>query len=356
MPLPSTGPISFSMINEELGKEPDALISLDDDIVRQLAEVPEGEITFEDFLGKSYTPEISIENLSVFIHKNNGVNNTRISFNVKYDKTDAKNNNVTFKADLTATSGGKSSEINNWLELIDKDTDYIYIDYPNTAGEKTINVSIVYRGKVINSVSLNSNDFILLNYYFNSWQEAFDAIPTISKNHNYDLSNVSIGFSDEVTYTVNLFDNSPITHSPKHLIGRNILNLGYTFYYCYNMKTVSSTLFIHCPKVINYGYTFAKCGSLTSVPANLFSKSANVNTFSSAFSYCSSLQIVPENLFDNCNKVTMFDYTFIGCTSITSKIPDVWNNEKFPYVSKYKSYAYGCTKASNYNDIPAGWK
>lgn len=54
MTLPSTGPISMSQVNVELGLSPTALISLNDTAVRSLAGVPSGTISMQDLLGKSY--------------------------------------------------------------------------------------------------------------------------------------------------------------------------------------------------------------------------------------------------------------------------------------------------------------
>lgn len=53
MPLPSSGIISASDINEELGKSSTALLSLNASDIRDLADVPSGEISFSDFYGKS---------------------------------------------------------------------------------------------------------------------------------------------------------------------------------------------------------------------------------------------------------------------------------------------------------------
>lgn len=53
MPLPSSGPLSLSQVNVELGKASTAPVSLNDADVRTLAGKPSGAISFADLLGKS---------------------------------------------------------------------------------------------------------------------------------------------------------------------------------------------------------------------------------------------------------------------------------------------------------------
>lgn len=53
MPLPSSGPLSLSQVNVELGKASTTPVSLNDADVRTLAGKPSGAISFADLLGKS---------------------------------------------------------------------------------------------------------------------------------------------------------------------------------------------------------------------------------------------------------------------------------------------------------------
>jgi len=63
MALPSTGPLSMSQVNTELGRSSNATISLGEAAVRALAGVPSGAISFQDLRGKS-AMSVSANNVS----------------------------------------------------------------------------------------------------------------------------------------------------------------------------------------------------------------------------------------------------------------------------------------------------
>ncbi len=60
MSLPISGPISLSQVNTELNLAANALISLNDPAVRNLAQVPSGPISFANLLGKTSTKTYTI--------------------------------------------------------------------------------------------------------------------------------------------------------------------------------------------------------------------------------------------------------------------------------------------------------
>ena len=60
MTLQSSGQISMSDINVELGKSATALISLNDSDARSLAGIPSGQIALSDFYGASAGISISL--------------------------------------------------------------------------------------------------------------------------------------------------------------------------------------------------------------------------------------------------------------------------------------------------------
>ena len=53
MTLPSTGPLTVSMINAELGRAGNAYFDINGTEERALADVPVGQVSFHDFYGKS---------------------------------------------------------------------------------------------------------------------------------------------------------------------------------------------------------------------------------------------------------------------------------------------------------------
>ncbi|SUE95811.1 Uncharacterised protein [Ectopseudomonas mendocina] len=62
MTLPSSGTISMSQVNVELDKGSTALISLNDADVRQLANVPSGQISLSSLYGKTNVQEVIFDN------------------------------------------------------------------------------------------------------------------------------------------------------------------------------------------------------------------------------------------------------------------------------------------------------
>lgn len=176
--------------------------------------------------------------------------------------------------------------------------------------------------------------------------------------------------------------------------GLDLVNApGYTYNDCINLKTANN-LFEGCKK-LNYGNstTFNGCTSLTSVknlhknnsslievPYGIFDNLTSLEDVSESFYGCTSLTeinnglfnnleslkkvsglfmgctnivSVDEDLFKTCVNISDFSNCFNGCSSITSKIPEVWITHPDAIGT---GYAAGCINASNYSEIPEGWK
>ncbi len=218
------------------------------------------------------------------------------------------------------------------------------------------------------------------DYYFETIEDFNSRRDAIIAENNNDLSQKTFGFGDGVTSLSDAFNTTKIISTPKMIVANNITNFRMCFDNCYSLTTIQSGLFDNCPNVIDFSYCFRNAYSLTTIPSDLFDNCLSITNLNVCFANCRRLTTIPQGLFDNCPNVTNFDGCFYQCTSlttipsdlfdkcpkvkdftdcfyecieITSAIPDAWNREKFPKVSRYSGYAEGCTKAANYNEIPS---
>lgn len=157
---------------------------------------------------------------------------------------------------------------------------------------------------------------------------------------------------------------SSITSIPKGLFEKNtkVKSFGLTFGYMANLEQIPSGIFDTTTQVTDFSNVFSNNPKITTVPEGLFDKCTEVTNFGGAFRYCVNLKTVPENLFDNCQKVTNFGYkdsfdhelgVFTDCANLTGKAPELWKRTNVTS----NLYAFkGCTKLSNYADIPDDWK
>ncbi|HOM01558.1 MAG TPA: dockerin type I domain-containing protein [Acetivibrio sp.] len=122
---------------------------------------------------------------------------------------------------------------------------------------------------------------------------------------------------------------------------------------CSNLTNIPEGLFDNNIYVTNFRWCFANCSSLTEIPKGLFDNNVNVTDFNSCFRDCENLVEIPEGLFDNNLSVTDFASCFWGCKNLTGLAPDLWMRSNVKYSN---SCFYGCTKLSNYDEIPGGWR
>lgn len=124
------------------------------------------------------------------------------------------------------------------------------------------------------------------------------------------------------------------------------------FAWCSNLASIPDDLFEGCGAVTHFDNCFQMCSSLEQVGPGLFDDCTLVLRFRACFSGCTALTSVPDGIFDCCTAVSQLTECFMRCVSLTSA-PELWN--KFPSASHTKCF-YNCSNASNYGDIPSGWK
>lgn len=138
-----------------------------------------------------------------------------------------------------------------------------------------------------------------------------------------------------------------------------------TFAYCYSLTTVPEGLFagIEGNATYMFGNVFFSCKNILTIPSNLF---AGVNgsaygLFINAFIYCESLQAIPDDLFAGVSGEAgfLFSKTFFGCKLLKGATPMVQGKKLWELLAGDKrgnECFKGCTKLSDYNEIPDDWK
>ena len=158
-----------------------------------------------------------------------------------------------------------------------------------------------------------------------------------------------------------------ITEIPSKLFSKNtkVQSCHGTFSTTRNISTIPEGLFDNNTKITDFSEVFSGIRKITQIPEGLFDNCTEVQNFAGAFKDCSNLTSIPEGLFDNCQKVTNFGYSkkvgndylnmgvFTDCVKLTGKAPELWKRTN---VTSYQYAFKGCTKLSNYADIPDDWK
>ncbi len=96
---------------------------------------------------------------------------------------------------------------------------------------------------------------------------------------------------------------------------------------------------------------FLGCKNLKEVPEDTFKYNTEVTDFSLAFWACSNLTKVPD--LSNNTKVVKISMMFSDCVKLTGEVYPIWNNG---LITSHSKTFNGCSKLSNYSEIPAGWK
>lgn len=212
-----------------------------------------------------------------------------------------------------------------------------------------------------------------------------------------DINNMFLGCSGLYTIPSNLLSEC-----------ENLLNASGLFKKCSGIESIPDNFFSACEKLINVSSCFEECTRLTDVPGNIFegcekittvdglfylctgiisigegllydmpnltsvyktfamckiasiSNIFNENTFAVSnvreiFRNCGSLLEVPDDFFDFFENVTNAIQAFNSCSGYTGSLPELWTKENFANATHTSTFT-GCTKASNYDDVPDDWK
>ncbi|MDD2627631.1 MAG: hypothetical protein PHD20_01960 [Clostridia bacterium] len=134
--------------------------------------------------------------------------------------------------------------------------------------------------------------------------------------------------------------------------------------------SIPENLFKNNTKIKAFGYAFNAAVGLTGeIPENLFRYNTEAVSFNSVFSGCIGLTTIPSNLFEYNTKANNFNATFSNVDEdgdaapgidVTTQMnfigtaPKMWERSitGLTGVDMYR----GCTKLSNYADIPEVWK
>lgn len=105
---------------------------------------------------------------------------------------------------------------------------------------------------------------------------------------------------------------------------------------------------------LSFEETFDGCTNLKMISKDMFKGSPDATNFRRCFAGCTSLEDgVDEYFFENnLGELDVYG-AFMNCESITSKVPELWNRGN---VKNYQYCYYNCVNASNYSEIPSGWK
>lgn len=161
----------------------------------------------------------------------------------------------------------------------------------------------------------------------------------------------------------------------KNLSDLSTISLNRAFARCEHLKTVSSFLTGWTIISGKYKTSMSECFSSSGVVSmtDCFTVFAIYNIQQNQTLDMRSMFYDCKNLGSDGSLILSDDTTisypfeinsmFDGCSSIISAVPGLWNRDRFPnlvadhYSGENSNNVFReCTKASNYNEIPDGWK
>lgn len=168
-----------------------------------------------------------------------------------------------------------------------------------------------------------------------------------------------------------LFTNcTALTEIPEGLFAFNskVTDLSMAFLGCSGIREIPAGLFAALPELENLEYVFEGCKQIEEIPSGLFDNNPLLQEMYSAFRGCSSLRRLPTDLFDNNRLIRSFGYTFLGCEALEGESPytEIGGRKYHLYERSENSVEFtppdgygcfgGCTKLSDYEEIPEAWR
>lgn len=208
--------------------------------------------------------------------------------------------------------------------------------------------------------------------------ESLYAIPDDLFVRNIGMTNITTGFikctslqsipsglfksNRSLTIASSLFsDCTGLTEIPSDLFENCALitNVSNIFSDCTGLTAIPPGLFKNCKLITTFSMAFNGCSKVLTISKDIFPETETATNLSNVFYGCVRLTDIPEDIFDNIQNPSSISSAFYNCVSVTTKVPEFWNEDKygnkFTSISHSKCF-YGCTNASNYGDIPEGWK
>lgn len=143
------------------------------------------------------------------------------------------------------------------------------------------------------------------------------------------------------------------------------------FRYCTGLRRVGSEVF-NCTAATQFSSVFDGCTALEEVGEKLLVNPAKLASATNLFRNCSSLRSIPAGIFDECKVLKTLTSLFEGCESLGGESPyTIVDGTKyhlydrttdnaaacgFTAVTSAKNSFKGCTKLSDYAQIPSAWK
>lgn len=135
----------------------------------------------------------------------------------------------------------------------------------------------------------------------------------------------------------------------------SLINVNNLFSKCASLiGELPDSLFRNCPNIESLTYSFHATPITGYLTGNMFSNNKYIKDMSGLFYGCSGLSRIEPTLLtaENHRYIVGLDSTFRECVGLTGEAPKLW----VTHTSATRAYCFtGCTKLSNYSEIPEGW-